>query len=326
MDLRQLRYFIRIVEMKSLARAAAELGVAQSALGWHLRNLEREMNVPLVNRHSRGIKPTPAGLLLRDRALDIMRSLDETKRELGALGATAQPRILLGTTPPMQRLFALVLADRSRTELPQANVTVVDGPSARLVEEVREGRIDFCVAYDVADHRGCIRRELLRDATVLVERRKAGTRDDAATVTLKEAARRPLALPVVEHAFRRLVAEHAARNNVALNVAFESQSLPVVRELVEAGSAAALLPFSAVARDVGDRRLSVRRLVEPAITQTVWLYHAERRPLAPAEIELEKILKRTLAAESREAKRRWLGASSVTRRRESKPPPRRKAS
>ena len=320
MDLRQLRYFIGIVEMKSLARAAAELGVAQSALGWHLRNLEREMNVKLVNRHSRGIEPTAAGLLLHDRALDIMRRLDETKRELGALDAAAQPRILLGTTPPMQRLFALVLAD-----LAQANVIIIDAPSARLVEEVREGRIDFCVAYDVEDHRGCARRELLRDATVLVERRKPGMGDDA-TITLKEAARRPLALPVPQHAFRRLVAAHAARTGVALNVAFETQSLPVVRELVEAGSAAALLPFSAVARDVGDRRLSVRRLVDPAITQTVWLYHAERRSLSPAEIELEKILKRTLAAASRAAKRRWLGAIAAPRGRPAKTAPRRKAS
>lgn len=310
MDLRQLRYFIRIVETKSLARAAAELGIAQSALGWHLRNLERETDVALVNRHSRGIEPTAAGLLLHDRALEIMRSLDETKRQLGALEATVQPRLLLGTTPPMQRLFALVLADRSRVALPQANVMVVDGPSARLVDEVRAGRIDFCVAYDVEDHRGCARRELLRDATVLVERRRAGMRNDA-TVTLKEAARRPLALPGVQHAFRRLVAEHAMRSKVALNVAFESESLPVVRELVEAGSAAALLPFSAVARDVGDRRLSVRRLVDPTITQTVWFYHAERRPLSPAEVELEKILKKILATESRAAKRRWLGTTAV---------------
>lgn len=325
MDLRQLRYFIRIVEMKSLARAASELGIAQSALGWHLRNLEREVNVPLVNRHSRGIEPTPAGLLLHDRALEIMRRLDETKRELGALGSAARPRILLGTTPPMQRLFALVVADRSRADLPQANVMVVDGPSARLVDEVRAGRLDFCVAYDVEDHRGCARRELLRDATVLVERRKPGMRGDA-TVTLKEAARRPLVLPGVEHAFRRLVAEHAARHRITLNVAFESLSLPVVHELVEAGSAASFLPFSAVARDVGDRRLSVRRLVDPAITQTVWLYHAERRPLSPTEIELEKILKRALTAESRAAKRRWLDSASAARGRGSKPAARRKAS
>lgn len=325
MDLKQLRYFIRVVEMKSFARAAAELGVAQTALGWHLRNLEREMNVRLVNRHSRGVEPTPAGLLLHDRAVDIMRSLDETKRQLGALDGTAQPRILLGATPPIQRLFAPVLADRSRIDLPQANVIVVDGPSARLVDEVRAGRIDFCVAYDVEDHRGCVRRELLRDATVLVERRKAGAGNDA-TITLAEAARRPLALPGVEHAFRRLVAERAARHRIALNVIFESQSLPIVRELVEAGSAAALLPFSAVARDVGDRRLSVRRLVDPAISQTVWLYHAERRPLSPTEIELEKILSRALAAESREAKRRWLRAGSSTRGRAPKPVPRRKAS
>ena len=98
MDFRQLRYFIRIVEMKNLGRAAAELRIAQSALGWHLRNLEREMNVKLVTRHSRGIEPTPAGMLLHDRAIEIMRRLDDVKRQIAALGQAAPNRILLGAT------------------------------------------------------------------------------------------------------------------------------------------------------------------------------------------------------------------------------------
>ena len=204
-------------------------------------------------------------------------------------------------------------------------MTVVDGPSARLVDDVRAGQLDLCVAYDVKDYRGCIRHELLRDPTVLVQRSRAGASKER-TITLRGASRYPLALPSEQHAFRRLIAEHAARSGVELNVAFDSQSLPVVRELVETGSAAALLPFSAVARDAGHRRLSVRRLVEPDIVQTVWLYQADGRALSPIERELEEIIRQTLIAESRHAERHHMRGSGATRRKRSKPSAQRKAS
>ena len=58
-----------------------------------------------------------------------------------------------------------------------------------------------------------------------------------------------------------VVAEHAARHKVALNVAFEIESLPVLRELVEAGSAAALLPCPWTYHALGDVVVDVEHLV-----------------------------------------------------------------
>ena len=55
MDLRQLQYFSRIAESGSFREAAARANVAQSALSRHMRTLEEELGVVLMERHARGI-------------------------------------------------------------------------------------------------------------------------------------------------------------------------------------------------------------------------------------------------------------------------------
>jgi len=71
MDLRQLRYFFRVAELKSPTHAAEQLRIAQPALGFPLDNLEAEFETQLLVRHSRGVEPTEAGLDLLARRDDV---------------------------------------------------------------------------------------------------------------------------------------------------------------------------------------------------------------------------------------------------------------
>ena len=82
MDVRQLRYFVSVIELRSFSRAAEVLHVAQPALGLQIRKLEDELHTQLLVRHSRGVEPTPAGNLLRERALTILAEMEETKQAL----------------------------------------------------------------------------------------------------------------------------------------------------------------------------------------------------------------------------------------------------
>ena len=63
MNLKQLRYLAKVVEAGSITRAAELLGVAQPALGQQIRLLEEELGVPLLVRHSRGVRTTRATTL-----------------------------------------------------------------------------------------------------------------------------------------------------------------------------------------------------------------------------------------------------------------------
>lgn len=81
MDLRQLRYFVAIVEQGSFSRAAQVLNVAQPALSAHVRNMEADLGTKLLFRSAQGVMPTEAGTtLLRNARLVIEQVATSTLR------------------------------------------------------------------------------------------------------------------------------------------------------------------------------------------------------------------------------------------------------
>ncbi len=82
MDVRQLRYFVGVLEAKSLSKASVLLHVAQPALGVQIGNLERELGAKLLHRHSRGVAPTDVGERLARRARHLLKEFDDLRRNL----------------------------------------------------------------------------------------------------------------------------------------------------------------------------------------------------------------------------------------------------
>ena len=77
MELRQLRYFVRVVETGSFSQAAASLGVVTSALSQQVSRLEGELATRLLQRTSKGALPTDAGLAFWRQAQLALRHADD---------------------------------------------------------------------------------------------------------------------------------------------------------------------------------------------------------------------------------------------------------
>ena len=80
MELRQLRYFVRVVELGSMGRAALDLGVVTSALSQQISRLESELSTRLLQRTSTGVVPTDAGLAFWRQAQLALRHADDAVR------------------------------------------------------------------------------------------------------------------------------------------------------------------------------------------------------------------------------------------------------
>src|SRR5262245_33619233 len=119
MNFRQLKYFVKIVETGNMTRAAEQLRVAQPALGMQIRQLEEELGVALLTRHSRGVEPTKAGQLLHAKALTILRLVEEVSKEITAFDQYEIESIRLGMTPTLMMLLGPDLAVAAREQLPQ---------------------------------------------------------------------------------------------------------------------------------------------------------------------------------------------------------------
>src|ERR1700689_2317281 len=96
MDLRQLRYFVGIVQAGSLSRAADQLHVAQSAISHHLATLESELNRQLVTRGPKGIQLTDAGSVLYRHAEAILRHVEFAKYDAMSALKVPSGRVSIG--------------------------------------------------------------------------------------------------------------------------------------------------------------------------------------------------------------------------------------
>ncbi|PRX98825.1 LysR family transcriptional regulator [Allonocardiopsis opalescens] len=100
MTLDDLRVFVAVCRAGSLSAVARELGRTQSAVSQHVKRLERETGVSLLERRPRGVAPTEAGRVLRDAADDGLAGLDLALRRLEDLadGEAGAVRIITGAT------------------------------------------------------------------------------------------------------------------------------------------------------------------------------------------------------------------------------------
>lgn len=116
MTLDDLRVFVAVCRAGSLSAVARELSCTQSAVSQHVKRLERETKVRLLERHPRGVAPTAAGRLLRAAAADGIAGLDVALRRLDELahGEAGSVRVTTGATTVRHFLSEAVVAFRSR--------------------------------------------------------------------------------------------------------------------------------------------------------------------------------------------------------------------
>jgi DNA-binding transcriptional LysR family regulator len=144
--MRHLRSFVVLAEERHFGRAAARLHIAQPALSQQLRQLEHEVGGRLLDRSTRRVELTRAGRLLRERALEVLATVDRTMDDLAMLAAGRAGRVRIGFVGTATYDVLPQVALRVRAELPDLELDVRGewlGPA--LLDAVRDGELDLAV-------------------------------------------------------------------------------------------------------------------------------------------------------------------------------------
>lgn len=280
MNLRQLGYFIGVVDAGNMTRAADSLHVAQTALGAQIKALEDELGVPLLVRHSRGVAPTNAGTMLYSRAHEILRLVRETATDIARSGTAERESIRFGITPALMLVSGAELALIVRDQLPLVDLQIIEAMSHVLIETLSRGELDFVLCYDVPDTPQFERIAMLQDDLVLVTR---GDGENGKPISLTEVAQRELAMPEAGDSVRTTATRAARDLGFELNIAHEVRSITVMKALAARGAACSILPYFSVLDEVRDGRLGARPIVQPALRRTLFL--ASRNGRAPFQHE-----------------------------------------
>lgn len=275
----------------------------------------------LLSRHARGITPTRAGRLLYERACDVLRLLDETGREVTALGRHEREGIVLGLTNGFANIVGRDLVLQARRDLPGVELSLVEERTAVLIDALERHEIDIALAYEVHERPGLLRVPLLEEETLFVAapgleararqvstrnalprtgRRSAKTparsrRDEGrallgASIPFTDLARYPLVMPGPRDGVRQQVLATAKRLAVSLDVILDVSSVSMMKNMVARGDATAVMPYGNVIDDIAAGRIVGRRIADPPLKRTLYLVRAMRRAPFAQERGVLKLL------------------------------------
>jgi LysR family nitrogen assimilation transcriptional regulator len=239
MDSRPLEYFLRVSELGSITRAAAELHLSQPALSRHIAALEHELGVALFTRTHGGVQLTEAGELLEGRARPILRQLSILKEQVGEQAAGL---LSLGIPPSWHHVFTEEFVARIIAHYPAIRLRVYEGPSNVLREYMAAGLLDLAVVPFLPDPTpGYRQSRLLREPAMLVANAEAALRPDVPTAIAKLDGLR-LVLPSRPNGLRLQVEHALARKGYLFRTAAEVDTLMLCLTLARRGVAQTVVP------------------------------------------------------------------------------------
>lgn len=305
--LRQLAAYVAVAKSAGFTAAAAQLHLSQSTLSRAVADLERVLGVRLLERDTRNVQLTAAGvetLRVAEQIVDAHRSgMKELRRYLlGESGVVA-----MATLPSVAAVLLPGLISAFRRERPEVSVRIMDGLERAVLGRVLSGDADFAVttvgaASDRLEHRPLIRD---RFRAVLPEGHPLAERDE---LTWEDLAAEPFLAVGPESSVRRLTDAAFAQAGAGAAPAAEASNVATVGGLVAAGLGVSALP-ALVLPLLGPGRVVHRELVAPVVERRLDVVVRARRTLPPAAAAFLDLLEEA-RAEGRDVPP---GASWITR-------------
>jgi LysR family tcuABC transcriptional regulator len=245
MELRQLRYFVKVVECGSMSRAALDLGVVQSALSQQIARLEGELATSLLQRSSKGVAPTEAGLAFFLEAQMALRHAYEAAR--AAQQSRLSGSVSVGLAPTTAAVLGLPLMLSVRERYPAVRLHLVEGLSGHLSAMLNARQIDLAVLFDADPGRRWSMTPLLDEKLYLIRARGAD-RPLPAKVNLAQVEQLPLILPSPGHGLRSTLDLAFSGSRLKRLLPMEIDSLSMLMDAVRAGIGCTVQPLAALAR------------------------------------------------------------------------------
>lgn len=305
MELRQLRYFVRVVELGSISRAALDLGLVQSALSQQISRLEGELATRLLQRTSQGATPTEAGLAFFREAQLALRHADEAARS--AKEARLSGTVSVGLAPTTASVLGVPLMLAMRERYPAVRLHMVESLSGHLSAMLNARQLDLAVLFDTNPARRWSVTPLLDEKLFFIRSRAGAPAKSPARLRMAQLKGLPLILPSGPHGLRSTLDGAFSRARLTPSVVAEIDSLAMLMDAVDAGLGGTVQPWAALGRfPDAQQRFQLAEITDGQARRRNSLCSLSDDELSPAALAARVVLAdcaRTLVREGR-----WGGA------------------
>lgn len=275
MTLKQLEYFIAIAEAGHITAAAKNLNISQPPLSLQLKALEDEFGVQLFERDKRNLTITHEGLILLERAREIIHLVNETVRDLQNMGAEAQGTIHIGTIASVCNSLLPEKIMAFNKSHPQVDFQVFEGSSNHVMDLLNEGSIDV----------GIIREPFNTSLyhSLFVREDEGGSEDadhfaaiglpsffeglEGDTISLAALKGKPL---IIHRRYHELLMNACRQKGFSPNIICQNTEIASSVSWAEAGIGVAIASYTA-SQQYANKKLVMKKLVHPTITTKSFL-------------------------------------------------------
>ncbi|SPU62688.1 LysR family transcriptional regulator, hydrogen peroxide-inducible genes activator [Brucella melitensis] len=244
-SVRQLHYFLALVQAGSFSRAAEAIGVTQSTLSAAIQALEAELGATLIDRTGRRMQLLPAGEDFLARARDIVALIEELREHARQAERPLTTRLRMGVIPSIAPFLLPKVLPATAKAFPELQLTVREGLTRSLLESLRSGTLDVALVahpYDLDEFEIA---EIGRDPFLLAVRRDhaLANRDSVEASDIDD---QPFLLLETGHCLREHVMAAIGSKPAQMSGDVHATSIMTLVQLVQFGMGVTLLPQLAI--------------------------------------------------------------------------------
>lgn len=244
MELRQLRYFVRIIETGSMGSAAQDLDIGVSALSQQMSRLENELAIRLLQRTSRGVTPTNAGLAFYSQAQLALRHADDAI--LAAREARLSGHVSVGMAPSTASILGIPFIHAMQENYADVRLHVVESLSGNLERMINTRQIDLAVVFQKDKILRWSARPILEEQLFLIGSHALLAALPDNPITPEQLAGIPLIMPSQGHGLRGRLDAVCQEHALNVEIVAEIDGLALLMRAVRDGLGATLQPGAAM--------------------------------------------------------------------------------
>ncbi|MGP3219948.1 LysR family transcriptional regulator [Serratia bockelmannii] len=278
-SLKQLRVFVAIARHGSFSRAGEAIGLTQSAVSHSVKELEAEVGVRLLDRTTREVVLTDAGLRLANRVERLLDELQAALLDARSFGVQRSGTVRVATSQTISAHLMPQCIAAGEREYPEIRIMLRDQAQQQVLHSVRNAEVDFGIVVDPVQAVDLECEAVLHEPFLLL------CRDDHPFAEQQEVRWSAL------NGCRLVLQDYASGSRPLIDSALRQQGVEaqVVQEIghpatlfpmVAEGIGISIFPALALPLPEGGR-LRVRRLV-PEINRALMLVRRKNRSLTPA--------------------------------------------
>jgi LysR family transcriptional regulator, pca operon transcriptional activator len=274
-----LRAIDAIDAHRSILKASSALGITQPALTKGVLELEAQLQIRLFDRHSRGVRPTEAGLAFVQSARRILAELRRLDEELDLLSSPEGGVLSIGALPVAAAGMLPGVLKRLRTTYPRLRVRLQQGRTEDLLPLLATGEIELVVGrlYEPATPDGYDREALWSEPISILARVQHAIFDEP--VTTQKLRKFDLILPTITQRSGQEIEHFLAELGVDPSNALRSSSYVLIREMLLETDMLSVMPRSMMLGDLVRGSLRVVPMPIPAAERPagiIWRRGAQR--------------------------------------------------